>query len=152
MFKCLLRPLLFVGALVFPLVIMFDPLINLPANVGACRLRKVHGDDRDICTPAYLNPIKVMTVKILLGTRVMALDLPGHFVLLRLDNGVATTCCVFETFAVGKPDATANRFDKFTVLQLICGLRDSRAACSEQTREELLRDAQLGCFHPVVNH
>jgi hypothetical protein len=46
----------------------------------------------------------------------MALDLAPHFLVLSSDGGVATTCRIFQTLAIEKSDATANRFDKFTVL------------------------------------
>ena len=74
-------------------------------------MRKVHADDRDIRTQAYGNPIKVKTVKNLLRSCVSVLDLPGHFILLRRNDRVATTSYFFETFAIWKPDAAANRFD-----------------------------------------
>lgn len=73
-------------------------------------------DDRDIRTPAYVYPIKVKTVKNLLGSRVTTRDLAADFVLLGSDDGVATTSRLFQTLAVEKPDPAPNRFNEFTVL------------------------------------
>ena len=109
-------PLPFPCALLFPLVIA-EPLDRSPPPVWVLlRSRKVHGDQRDIRTPAYLHPIKVMTVKILLGSCVTTLDLLAHFIMLSSDDGVTTTGRILETLAIEKSDATANRLDKFTVL------------------------------------
>src|ERR1051325_2615512 len=105
--KFLSRPLPFV----FPLIIAETPGSISAALWVLLRLRKVHADDRDIRTSAYLNPIKVKTVKKLLGSCVSMLDLAADFVLLRGDDGVAATSRLFQTFAIEKPDATANRFD-----------------------------------------
>src|ERR1041384_397315 len=88
-FKFLRLPLPLPGALLFPLVIA-EPLDrSLPPVWVLPRLRKVHGDQRDIRTPAYLHPIKLKTVKILLGSCVSAFDLAAHFVVLGCDDGIA---------------------------------------------------------------
>ena len=115
-FKCLRRPLPLVGALLFPLVITEPLARSLPPLWVLLRLRKVHGDQRDIRTPAYLHPIKVKTVKILLGSCVSALDLAAHFVVLGRDDRVATTGDCFQALTVEKSDPAANRLNEFTVL------------------------------------
>lgn len=78
--------------------------------------------------------------------------LTAYFFLLGRDDGVTTTGRFFETFAIEKPDAAANRFDKFLVLKLICSLCDGGPTCSQKMCEEFLRNAQLGVVHAVVDH
>ena len=123
----------------------------VPAQ-NVLRARKVHVDDRDIRTQAYLNPIKVMTVKNLLGSCVLRLELTADVCLLRRDEGITATRRVLECLAIDKANAATNELYQVTVLELIRGLRNRGATCAEQVCEQVLRDAQLSRVHAVVDH
>ena len=63
-------------------LVRFTPCHGCPlAQSGPVQIspevRKVHVDDRDIGTPAYLNPRKVSTVKKLLELRLRAREFTG---------------------------------------------------------------------------
>src|SRR5215208_1948532 len=70
-------------------------------------LRKVHFDDRDIGTPAYLNLRKGKTVKNLLRSCRTRLNL----FLLRANDRVAATCLTFKAFAIENSYSSPNRLN-----------------------------------------
>ena len=72
------------------------------------RLRKVHADYVYIGTAAYLDPVKVMTVKKLLGSRVQVLELTAAFRLLSGDDRIAATTLLLESRAIEKADSTSH--------------------------------------------
>ena len=96
---------------------LFEPRAQLRVLWISPEVGKVHVDDGDIGTTAYLNLRKVSTVKELLqlGVRTGLL----HAVLLGTDDRVATTSGLLELFAIENPYAPAERFDELAVLQLI---------------------------------
>jgi hypothetical protein len=114
MLRCLRRPFPLVAALLLPLVILSSPLDRTQRLL--LRARKVHADDRDFGTSAYLNPIKVMTVKNLLGSGVLRLYLAAALGLLSGDDRVAATGRLLETFAIKEADAASNELNQGAVL------------------------------------
>ena len=84
-----------------------------------------------IRTDAYLNPIKVVTVKNLLGSGVLRLDLTAGIGLQCGDNAITTTGRLLESLAIDKANAAAHQLDQSPILELIGGLRDGGATCAE---------------------
>lgn len=108
MFRCLRRPFPLVVALLFPLVMSRRPPCSYSIPLMVLRLRKVHADYVNIRTGAYLNPVKVMTVKKLLGSRVTLFEFTGAFRLLSGDDRITTAGLLFESGAVEKADAASH--------------------------------------------
>ena len=57
------------------------------------------------------------------------------------DDRITTASDLLEPFAIDDPDASAEGFDQFVVLQLLGGLRDGCATRAEQVCEQIVGDA-----------